>query len=442
MALPESPRSGVRYETPRARPMPWHVADPGRPLTDLTVDDLARVYESTPSVRRVIDFIARSIALLPWHAYKIGEDGSRERISSDPAELAIRHPDDDRGVTGYELIRDLVTDQLVYGRSLLVLMDGHPTRIPPRLVSEERDFIGRLDKLKVHAEGVEYEVQDGPYSYVTDWRGDVTGHYGSLRTLSGLIQEMEKAARYRDVLWRESMKITSTLNREEGRTITRDQMKAFEERLREFKYQDSSGNLVLDGWEYNPVAPQPVVSNADLEMRNLTDADVATFFGVAPEVLGIRKGTYGSITVFRKMLYGPTLGAHIEALQQSLNTQIVPALTKESGVVYGEFDIDTAAEGTAAERAVTLQTEVGAPIKTIAEAREELNLPRIEGTDQLITPLNVMAGGGEQASPRDSGDQNRNPGRETPMMSNEEKSWSAYESSQRIVSLLKSTGLS
>jgi hypothetical protein len=42
---------------------------------------------------------------------------------------------------------------------------------------------------------------------------------------------------------------------------------------------------------------------------------------------------------------------------------------------------------------------------TRAEARARLNLPHLEGTDELIVPLNVLEGG--QASPTDSGSQNR-----------------------------------
>ncbi len=41
---------------------------------------------------------------------------------------------------------------------------------------------------------------------------------------------------------------------------------------------------------------------------------------------------------------------------------------------------------------------------TRAESRAKLNLPYLEGTDELITPLNVLVGG--QASPTDSGSQN------------------------------------
>jgi len=46
----------------------------------------------------------------------------------------------------------------------------------------------------------------------------------------------------------------------------------------------------------------------------------------------------------------------------------------------------------------------GGPILTRAEARAMLNLRHIEGTDELIVPLNVIEGG--QASPTDSGEQN------------------------------------
>lgn len=438
MALPES---GVSYNYRfHAEPLhtPWPVVDAGKPMQALSTTELEKLYLETPAVRRVIDFIARSIAVLPWHSYSLStKDGSRERIAGDPSELLLRHPDPERGVTGYQLVRDLVTDQLIHGYCLCILLDGAPTRVPPALVVEERDFLGRLEALYVHENGSQVKVSDSPYAYVCDWHPiQGQGSFGSLRTLRGLLHEMAQAARYREVLWRESMKITSTLNLEEGKTLSRAQRQEFEERLREFKNESSSGNLILEGWEYNPVSPQPIVQQTDLSMRQITDADVASYFGVSPEVLGIRSATYGSITVFRKMLYGPTLGAHIQALQQALNLQIVPALAKSGGVVYGEFDIDSASDGSPAERAAVLQTEVGAPIKTIAEARAELNLPFIEGTDELITPLNVMAGGGDQASASDSGDQNVDTARESTPRSNEEKSWS-FDASRTIVSLLK-----
>lgn len=46
------------------------------------------------------------------------------------------------------------------------------------------------------------------------------------------------------------------------------------------------------------------------------------------------------------------------------------------------------------------------------EARQRENLPPIEGGDELITPMNVTAGG--QSSPRDTGSQNENPSSDQP----------------------------
>lgn len=429
MAIPEIARKSAG--SARLASLGIRSSEPGVPLSAVPCDELTRLYRSTPSVRRVVDYIARAIAVLPWRVYRLDtEDGGRERLADDPAELLLRHPDPKRGVTGYSLVRNLVTDQLVHGRALLVLLDGVPTRVPPELVTVERDALGRLDAVYVHVcddpdSNEPIKVSDGPFALVEDWDGLVDdGSTGSLRTLMGLLREIEDSARYREVLWRDSVKVTSTFTRDSDTPVSKNGIEAFNERIREFQSaRNGLGNLVLDGgWKYSQVTPQPIVQAADLELRNLTDADVATYYGVSPEVLGIRKGTYGSISVFRKMLYGPTLGAHIEALQQALNLTVVPALTKarKTDVVYGEFDTTAMSDGTSSERAAVLQTQVGAPIMTIAEARAELNLPFIEGTEELAIPLNVQQGGGDQASATDSGEQNKDPNRESEPRSNEE----------------------
>jgi hypothetical protein len=65
-----------------------------------------------------------------------------------------------------------------------------------------------------------------------------------------------------------------------------------------------------------------------------------------------------------------------------------------------EFNIDAKLQGSLLERAQIFQATVGAPYVTRNEARAKLNLPSIEGGDELVTPLNVLTGG--QASPQDS----------------------------------------
>ena len=70
------------------------------------------------------------------------------------------------------------------------------------------------------------------------------------------------------------------------------------------------------------------------------------------------------------------------------------------------LDRTEAQDGTLLERVQALQSATGGPVMTRAEARERLDLPYLEGTEELIVPLNVIQGG--QASPTDSGSQNLN----------------------------------
>jgi hypothetical protein len=65
-----------------------------------------------------------------------------------------------------------------------------------------------------------------------------------------------------------------------------------------------------------------------------------------------------------------------------------------------EFDLTEKLKGSFEERAGILQASVGGPWLTRNEARADNNLPPIEGGDELIVPLNVVAGG--QASPQDT----------------------------------------
>lgn len=389
----------------------------------------ADLYFRIPEVRRVIDFVAHSIALVPWHVYK-REGDSRERIADSPAEILLRHPDPERGVTGYSLVRSMVTDMMVYGYALCLLYDDRPTHIPAPLVGQTVDSIGRQTELYVSVDGEKQIVHDMPCALVADW----TPHGGlgksPLLTLAQYIAEQEAANKYHSILYREAVKITGQFNRPAGEVWSDKARRIFTQQIQEYKDRAAGGAPVLeDGIEYKPVNPLAVLSPADVAARNDFAIQVATYFGVMPELVGLRSGNYGSVTAYRQMLYGPSIGHYIEALQGALNEQIVPALAGqteqsdepgEEGDIFGEFDVLSVSEGTALEKAMTLQTSVGAPIMTAAEARASMRLPFIEGTDELVLPANVSRGDQDQedeqqdedkdprASDTDTGKQNVN----------------------------------
>lgn len=389
----------------------------------------ANIYFSTPEVRRVVDFIAHSIALVPWHVYR-RQGESRERAGDSLAEKAIRHPDPERGVSGYDLIRGLVTDLLVYGHALCLVYEDTPTRIPATLVGRSVDSIGRQTELYVNIDGEKQIVHDMPYALITDWTPHGSIGKSPLLTLRQFIEEQEAANRYHSVLYREAVKITGQFNRPAGEVWSDKARRIFLQQIQEYKNRAAGGAPVLeDGIEYSPVPPMNVLSPADVSARNDFAIQVCTYFGVMPELVGLRSGNYGSVTAYRQMLYGPSLGHYIEAIQGAFNDSLVPALAeigKESSIedLYGEFDVLSVSEGTALEKAMTLQTSVGAPIMTAAEARAQMRLPYIEGTDELIMPANVSRGDDQddadedvdedddaqpQASATDTGKQNVNP---------------------------------
>ena len=105
------------------------------------------------------------------------------------------------------------------------------------------------------------------------------------------------------------------------------------------------------------------------------------------------------------MLYSETLGPTLARIEDRINTFIVPRVTRTANA-YVEFNIEEKLQGDFEEQAAILSTSAGAPWMTRNEVRALRNLPALAGGDELVVPLNVLTGG--QASPRDSGEQNRN----------------------------------
>jgi hypothetical protein len=101
--------------------------------------------------------------------------------------------------------------------------------------------------------------------------------------------------------------------------------------------------------------------------------------------------TFSNIREQHKQLYTDCLGPWLEMIQQEIELQILPDLPGPSNV-YVEFNIAEKLRGSFDEQAAQLQASVGAPYMTRNEARARLNLPQIDGADDLITPLNVLTG--------------------------------------------------
>lgn len=375
------------------------VVDPGKPLSfGFWGRDPQKVWEEQPSVRKVVSFAARAIAAVPWHAFDRVGDTDRQRQAGGRVEETLNKPSPT--VSGYMLLRDLVVDLMMYDRCCAVLTtDGEIVRVPPRLLEVGSDFLGRVNKLHLSTPTQPVDLLTLPVFYTAGWNAMEAYGTSSLTTLRSLLDEQARAVQWRADQWDRGAKM-STWVEHPGRF---KDPKAREEWLAgydEFRHSKAGGTPIFEnGMKLHTIDSLNPVDAKDLEGRQLTDVEVCSFFHIPPELVGAREGTFANIAAYRHMLYGPTLGPTMTQFDVGFNTQIIPALAENSGE-YAELDRDTALNGSFLEQAAVLQTAVGGPWMTRAEARGRVNLPHLDGTDELITPKNVTEGG--QASPRDT----------------------------------------
>lgn len=362
------------------------------------------VWESQPSVRKVVSFMANTVAALPWRVYR-AEDGGRERLHDSPAETLVRRPT--RFTTSADLVSGLALDWLLYGSACAVLVDEEIIRVPAPLLMLSTDVFGRVNDVATVAGGETVSLSDLPVAIMRGWDPDGSGAVAPVRTLRALLSELSEAEGWRRRMWTDVPRVAAQVTRPKDAPRWSDEKRErFLQAMADFKSSTSGGSIPVmeDGMKLES-APQvqPDLSSAS-GVRTLTDIEVAGYFGVPPELLGMREANYGGYAALRRDLYTRVLGPLIGRIEDALNAEIVPTLAGGDTTVYGVLDRTEAQDGTLLERVQALQSATGGPVMTRAEARERLDLPFLEGTEELIVPLNVIQGG--QASPTDSGSQN------------------------------------
>ncbi len=382
------------------------------------------VWESQPSVRKVVSFMASTVAALPWRVYR-AEDGGRERLYDSLAETLVRRPT--RFTSSADLVTGLALDWLLYGSACAVLVDEEIVRVPAPLLMLSTDVFGRVNDVATVAGGETVSLSDLPVALMHGWDPDGSGAVAPVRTLRALLAELSEAEGWRRRMWTDVPRVSAQVTRPKDAPRWSDEKRErFLQAMADFKSSTSGGSIPVmeDGMKLES-APQvqPDLSSAS-SVRTLTDIEVAGYFGVPPELLGMREANYGGYAALRRDLYTRVLGPLIGRIEDALNAEIVPALAGGDTSVYGVLDRTEAQDGTLLERVQALQSATGGPVMTRAEARERLDLPYLEGTEELIVPLNVIQGG--QASPTDSGSQNLN-GSDTNQLDHRQQDGAAEE---------------
>ena len=371
------------------------------------------LYQTQDNLQAVVNFLANSIAQLPLKVYVRDGETERRRDRTSAAAQLLYRPNEDQ--TSFEFIRALAVEFYVFGSVYVwVLPDansesGYQLRIVPTewLVSRNKSGAYAPDTIRIctHTGG---DAVDVPRSEFVQFRtysaGSPGGFISPISALRQTLTEQVEAGRFRRQLWRSSGRLNAQIIRPKDVAPWDEKQRAkFAEAFRQAWGSGGSkaGSIPImeDGMEIKPFSTSFKESEWSQSVVLSREA-VAAAYSVNPSLIWhSNTQTYASARDNARALYAECLGPTIQMLQQRINAFLLPMIGAEPNT-YVEFDLTEKLKGSFEERAQILQTAVGAPWLTRNEARADLNLPRIDGGDELITPLNVTEGG--QASPRDT----------------------------------------
>jgi HK97 family phage portal protein len=372
-----------------------------------------QVWNTQPYVRTVVTFLARNIAQLGLQAFDRVSDTERIRIQDDPLARTIRRPNPN--TTTYELIFGLVADKALYDRAYWLVspaQDGAKTltRLPPaRVVAHIADDpLGSIKAFRLQTiHGVPIDIPAERVLYFPGW--NPTSAIGlpqsPIESIKSIISEQAAAFEFRQLAWANGLQTSQTISRPVGATWKPEQRDKFIEDVRsQFSGTGPRRNGVLlleDGMQLT--GEQFSAREAQwIDAAKLSLALVASVYHVNPTMVGLLdNANYSNVREFHRALYSDTLGPIIASIEDRLNSFLVPMFS--DGNEYVEFNIAEKLQGSFEEQAAAMQTAVGAPWMLRSEARALVNLPPIDGADELVVPMNLItAGGGTPPGPAPS----------------------------------------
>lgn len=380
-------------------------------IEGMTPDELWR---TQPYLRTVVTFIARNIAHLGLHTYARVSDTDRRRVKDDPLARLLSRPNPH--TTTFELINATVSDLKLHDVAYWHLSESADSDSGWELWNIPASWV--VGKAGGNAFAPKHYIvhQPGAQQPTRIKAADVLAFHGwnpgrpdsgssPVDALRGLLIEQISAQTYRTQVWQRGGRVGTYITRPVGAPVWAPEDK---ERFRRGWNAKFSGNngpqagetpVLGDGMEVKRIGFS-AKEDEWAEVAKLSLAMVASVYHVNPTMVGLLdNANYSNTKEFRKMLYGDTLGPDIAMLEDRINTFLVPRVSPDSDV-YVEFNIQEKLQGSFEEQAEHLRAAIGAPYMTRAEGRARMNLPEIEGADELVVPLNLgmPAGSGGEMS--------------------------------------------
>ena len=376
--------------------------------------DAAELYRTQPNLRAVVSFLADNAAQVPIKVYERASDTDRPRVHDSPAALLMSQPNPD--MTAYEFKRWMYTDLLLYERFLTLIIPSKETEsgwelrpIPAAWIQSYKGSSPFAPESIVVGTNQGVAPIEVPANRFILFHGydptDPMRQYSRISALKETLHEQVESNKFRRQMWHRGGRFNAYLTRpKDVEHWSEGAFNRFKETWKASWAGSDAGEgggmpILEDGMEIKTVQ----FNSRDAqwaEAVKLSREDCAAVYHVNPGMIWPGSGqTYASAKDNARALYNDCLAPTLMQATDRLNMVLLPRIGEPSSH-YIAYDITIKTEGTFEEKIATLSSAVGAPFLSRNEARARLDLPAIEGGDELITPLNVLEGG--LASPRDT----------------------------------------
>jgi HK97 family phage portal protein len=352
------------------------------------------IYARQPAVRTVIDYIARNASQLGLHLYERLEVDDRQNADDHPAARSMRRPN--AGTGQRRFVFDVVVQLLCWDNAYAVKIEGEDGQVV--LIPVSPHMIGLVGAEHYVVNTYRIYTPDGqsfdvPAEQVVHWRGsnpdDPRQGVSKLETLRLLLAE-DRAAQESNIqlmkaglvkpgyIWRQLD--APELEQADAERILEDWKASMRD-------PSTKTPMLEEGMEFRDFGLSPREAEM-LDGRRFTREEVAAQYGMSacpPETMEQRQ-----------LIFFDVIQPLLKHFTEVLDVQLVEAEYGRDDL-YFEFATDQMME---TERIKALVSGSGRPVYLTDEARAVLDLPPVDGGDELVTPANVIVGENPRPSPQ------------------------------------------